>query len=185
MLCNNWIPTGTFWCDSSSSEAWTWILAKNYVMTPLVYIIYNRKKNQQYLQSMLWRRVIRYYRNPSYCHTSCQWGQRSEVAETTLYQWKMKITFPSINAFFCITGKVHSKWKFAVNLPSGHLKCRWLNPWSLVIHKIEVKGFHHFESKKKSRYRKHKMNTPDSWRNTHILWSKTMSILTVHWYHYL
>ncbi len=23
-------------------------------MTPLVYIIYNRKKNQQYLQSMLW-----------------------------------------------------------------------------------------------------------------------------------
>ncbi len=125
------IPTGTFWCDSSSSEAWTWrklikqLLAKNYVMTPLVYIMYNRKKNHQYLQSMLWRTSwSSSKKGDQVLQESLLWqvlathfmSVRSEVAETTLHQWKMKITFPSIIAFFCITGKVHPKWTFAVNL---------------------------------------------------------------------
>jgi hypothetical protein len=59
----------------------------------------------------------------------------------------MKITFPSIIAFFCITENL-----LLIYSPSGHLKCRWLNPWSLAIWKW--RGSITLRVKKKSRYRK-------------------------------
>ncbi len=131
------------------------------------------KKGYQVLQeSLLWQVLATHFMSVRY-----------EVAETTLYQWKMKITFPSIIAFFCITGKVHPKWKFAVIYsPSGHLKCRWLDPWSFI--KWKWRGSITLRVKK-SRYRKHKLIPLALVNILRSYEGKTMSTWTVHWHHYL
>ncbi len=86
-------------------------------------------------------------------HVSEVWGGRDNIVS-------MK-NENHISIDYCFFSVLQEKFTQNENLlliysPSGHLKCRWLNPWSFI--KWKWRGSITLRVKK-SRYRKHKMNT--------------------------